>query len=56
MIKEVVVKGKEILVRYESEKWKIYMKKSDIPYGMKGVNPVPNTVIKFMREYPSRVR
>lgn len=35
MIKEVVIKGKDVLVRYESEKWILYRKKADITYGMK---------------------
>lgn len=56
MIKEVVVKGKELMVRYESEKWCIYMKRADIPTGMKGVKPLPNTVVEFMRHNPSKVR
>lgn len=56
MIKEVIVKGKEVVVRYESEKWKFYMKKEDIPYGMKGISVLPKTVINFMRQNPDKVR
>lgn len=56
MIKEVVVRGKGINVRYESEVWKFYMKKEDIPYGMKGVQVLPKTVVNFMRQYPNKVR
>lgn len=56
MIKEVYVRGKEIIVRYESEKWKCYMKKEDIPAMMKGVKVLPKTVINFMRMNPNKVR
>ena len=56
MIKEVVIKGKEVLVRYDSEKWNVYMKKADIPFGMKGVKVLPKTVINFMKENPNKVR
>lgn len=56
MIKEVVVKGKEIMVRYESEVWKFYMKKEDIPFGLKGVHVLPKTVVNFMRQNPDKVR
>lgn len=56
MIKEVVVKGKEIMVRYESEVWKFYMKKEDIPFGLTGVRVLPKTVVNFMRQNPNKVR
>ena len=56
MIKEIIVKGKEVIVHYESEKWNVYMKKEDIPFGMKGVKILPQTIIKFMRENPNKVR
>lgn len=56
MIKEVVVKGKEIMVRYESEVWKFYMKKEDIPFGLTGVHVLPKTVVNFMRQNPNKVR
>ena len=56
MIKEVIVKGKMIVVIYESEKWKFYMKKEDIPCGMKGISVLPKTVIDFMRKNPDKVR
>lgn len=56
MIKEVFVRGKEVVVRYESEKWKCYMKKDDIPYGMKGISILPKTVVNFMRQNPDKVR
>lgn len=56
MINEVVVKGKDVLVRYESEVWRNYRKKEDIPYGMKGVSVIPKSVINFMRSNPSKVR
>jgi len=56
MIKEVIVKGKMVVVRYESERWKSYMKKEDIPYGTKGISVLPKTVINFMRQNPDKVR
>lgn len=56
MIKAVVIEGKIVKVRYESEVWRCYMKKEDIPYMLQGVSPLPKTVIKFMREYPNKVR
>lgn len=56
MIKEIVVKGKDVYVRYESEVWKCYRKQSDIPQGLSGVRPIPNTVVRFMRQYPNKVR
>ena len=56
MIKEVIVSGKELHVRYESEIWKFYMKKEDLPKYLGGVHPVPKTVIDFMRKHPDRVR
>ena len=55
-IKEIVVKGKEVLVRYNSEVWKTYMKKEDIPPMVKGVQPIPRTVINFMINHPNKVR
>ena len=55
-IKEVLVRGKELQVRYESEVWKAYRKQEDIPFGMKGIKPVPKTVVEFMRNHPERVR
>lgn len=56
MIKEVYVSGKEVHVRYDSERWACYMKKEDLPWGMKGVKPLPKTVVNFMRENPNKVR
>lgn len=56
MIKEVYVHGKELRVRYESEIWKCYAKKEDIPKNLHGVYPVPKTVIDFMRKHPNKVR
>ena len=55
-IKEIVVKGKEVLVRYNSEVWKTYMKKEDIPPMVKGVQTIPKTVINFMINHPNKVR
>lgn len=55
-IKEIVVKGKEVLVRYNSEAWRTYMKKEDIPPMVKGVQPIPRTVINFMINHPNKVR
>lgn len=56
MIKEIVIKGKEVHVRYDSEVWKCYMKKADMPNNMKGIQPLPNSVITFMRNNPNKVR
>lgn len=56
MIKEVVVCGKELHVRYESEIWKCYAKKEDIPKYLQGVYPIPKTVIDFMKKNPNKVR
>lgn len=56
MIKEVVVRGKFVSVRYESERWIEYAKKEDIPRGLKGVRVLPDSVVRFMREHPERVR
>ena len=55
-IQEVLVKGNMLVVRYKSEQWKFYMKKADILPMMKGVQPIPKTVIEFMRKHPNRVR
>ena len=56
MIKEIIIKGKEVHVHYESEIWKCYMKLKDIPDNMKGIYPLPKKVIKFMQENPNKVR
>ncbi len=56
MINEVIVKGKEVVVRYESGLWKCYMKKEDLPPMMKGVQVLPKKVIDFMRQNPNKVR
>lgn len=56
MIKEVVVKGKEVLVYYESGRIMFYMKKEDLPKMMKGISILPKTVIEFMRKNPNKVR
>lgn len=56
MIKEVYVHGKMISVRYESEVWKYYMKKEDLPKMMGGVQQLPKTVVTFMRQHPDKVR
>lgn len=55
-IKEIVVKGKEVLVRYDSEVWKCYMKKEDLTSTLKGVQAIPKTVITFMVKHPNKVR
>ena len=56
MIKTVKIQGKDVLVRYESEVLKIYRKPEDINKTEKGVQPLPKTVINFMRNHPEKVR
>lgn len=53
---EVVVNGKVLTVYYESGKVGCYMKKEDIPWGLGGVQPMPKTVVAFMRQFPNKVR
>lgn len=56
MIKGVVIQGKTVLVRYDSELWRCYMKAADIPPMLGGVRPLPKSVINFMRMHPNKVR
>lgn len=55
MIERVIVRGKDVTVQYESGKWAFYRKKEDIPSMMKGIQPLPKTVIDFMRKHPNKV-
>lgn len=55
MIKEAIVIGREVRVRYESEIWRCYMRKEDLPQSLGGVHPLPNTVKEFLRTHTGRI-
>ena len=55
MIKEAIIAGKEVRVRYSSEVWKCYMRKEDIPQNLGGVHPIPKTVKEFLRSHTGRI-